>query len=518
MKSKNRDFLNNKLKDICFSTLRSYSFNKVEKNLSEVESTALKNLNECKDLVIQKADKGNTVVITDHTKYLEGKKSFLSDSSKFMQLLIDEGKCLNYIINLESKLKDHFKVLKNEEKNSEKEFDSIYPVGTTAGILDGNPKVHKTVVNNTPKFQPILSAINTPTYLLAKYLNPILSPLMTNEFTVKNSFDFAEEVVNYDHNLYMASLDVESLFTNIPLEETIKNCVNNLFSNNFYSGKLSRKDLYDLLKLGTTESSFIFHNKLYKQIDRVAMGSPLCPTLANAFLCHYEKIWLNECPSQFKPVVYRCYVDDIFVLFKSKEHLKLFVNYMNSKHKNIKFTFETEDSNHFSFLDVKITCKNKQFVTLIFRKVTFSGVLINYNSFIFDTYKIGLVYTLLFWFFKFCSSMENFHIEVKHLRSIFKCNNYPVNIIDQCIKKFLDNFYVSKQIVPTVPKKELLVVLPFLATFSLNLRKHLYKSVSKSLPECNINVIFQSKNQLSSLFKFKDSIPLYLRSHLIYKF
>ena len=63
------------------------------------------------------------------------------------------------------------------------------------------------------------------------------------------------------------------------------------------------------------------------------MGSPLGPTLSNVFLCHYEKLWLNECLSQFKPVVYRRYVDDIFVLFKSKEDLKIFVNYMNSKHK-----------------------------------------------------------------------------------------------------------------------------------------------------------------------------------------
>ena len=51
------------------------------------------------------------------------------------------------------------------------------------------------------------------------------------------------------------------------------------------------------------------------------MGSPLGHTLANAFLNHCEKIWLNECPSQFKPVVYRHYVDNIFVLFKSKEYL-----------------------------------------------------------------------------------------------------------------------------------------------------------------------------------------------------
>ena len=117
-----------------------------------------------------------------------------------------------------------------------------------------------------------------------------------------------------------------------------------------------------MLKLATTEPSFIFDNKLYNQVDGVAMSSPLGPTLTNAFLCHYEKIWLNECPSRFKPVIYRSYVEDIFVLFKSKKHLKLFLNYMNSKHRNIKFIFETKDSNNFSFLDVKITQKNKWFV------------------------------------------------------------------------------------------------------------------------------------------------------------
>ena len=88
-------------------------------------------------------------------------------------------------------------------------------------------------------------------------------------------------------------------------------------------------------------------------------------------------------------------------------------------------TWTTEDS---SFLDVKITRQNKRFVTLIFRKAIFSGLFTNYDSFISDTYKIGLVHTLLFLFFKLCSSMENFHIEVELLKSIFKCNNYPVNV------------------------------------------------------------------------------------------
>ena len=83
-----------------------------------------------------------------------------------------------------------------------------------------------------------------------------------------------------------------------------------------------------------------------------------------------------------------------------------------------------------------------------FHKATFSGVFTNSDSFIFDTYMIGLFHTLLFRFFKICSSMENFHIEVEHLISIL------INIIDQCIKKFLDKLYIPKQIVLTVPKRE----------------------------------------------------------------
>ena len=68
--------------------------------------------------------------------------------------------------------------------------------------------------------------------------------------------------------------------TNIPVDETIKNAVDDLFSSNMYLGKLSQGELYYLLKLATSESSFIFDNTLYKQIDGVAMGSPLGPYLA----------------------------------------------------------------------------------------------------------------------------------------------------------------------------------------------------------------------------------------------
>ena len=80
-------------------------------------------------------------------------KSLLSDNSKFMQLNIDKSKWLNYIVNSEKKLKEHFKTLENNNKISEDEFKSICPIGTRRAILYRLLKVHKIVIDNIPKFQ-----------------------------------------------------------------------------------------------------------------------------------------------------------------------------------------------------------------------------------------------------------------------------------------------------------------------------------------------------------------------------
>ena len=136
-------------------------------------------------------------------------------------------------------------------------------------------------------------AINTPGYNLVKLLIPILELLTHNELTIKDSYSFAKDITAYDDSLYMASLDVESLFTNIPLNETINNCVSDLHNKNLYNGKLSKKDLFKLLETATSESSFIFDYLLYKQVDGVAMGSPLGPILANVFYAIMKKnVWI----------------------------------------------------------------------------------------------------------------------------------------------------------------------------------------------------------------------------------
>ena len=125
---------------------------------------------------------------------------------------------------------------------------------------------------------------------------PILSSLVFNEYTFKDYFAIAEEITKADCNYAMASLDVESLFTNIPLEETIENCVNDLLFNKSKIHNMTKQDVYDLLPSTGKESFLISDNYLYRQKDGVLMGSNLDPTLTNTFLCHHEREWLDGCP------------------------------------------------------------------------------------------------------------------------------------------------------------------------------------------------------------------------------
>ena len=91
----------------------------------------------------------------------------------------------------------------------------------------------------------------------------------------------------------MASFDIKSLFTNrnLPLAETL----NLWIQNQPYIGNLTKSLFYDLVKINLFESFFIFERKFYEPWDGVAMGSPVAPTLANVFICHFGSIWLENC-------------------------------------------------------------------------------------------------------------------------------------------------------------------------------------------------------------------------------
>ena len=508
------------LRNLTHSSFKSYNRKKNRlENLTEEEHIALNELVSLDNILIQKADKGNVVVLLDKSTYVEKMVNILSDISKFKPMTFEkEHDDLKYILDKEQEINKFLTKLVEVGSITADEKKKIRPCGSAPGILYGNCKIHKKVPQGeVPPFRPILSAIDTPQYGLAKYLVPVLSALTTNKFVVKDSFTFATDVRKQNHKLVMTSYDVDSLFTNIPLDETIDICIRKLFGRKRTFNGFSKADFKQLLQYAVKDSLLTFNGQYYIQCDGVAMGSPLGPTLANIFLCHWEEIWLQKCPKQFAPLYYKRYVDDTFVLFTSADHIKKFDVYLNSRHNNMSFTHEVEENNCLSFLDVLVVKENDAFSTSLYRKPTFSGLYTNYYSYIGEKYKKGLIFCLLFRIFEFSMTWDKFHAEVKYMKELFRKNSYPEHFIDKCIKYFLD-----KKISPTqqdlVKKQELKIVLPFMGKFSNEVKTKISKLASEFLINTKVNVIWNSPRKLRTLFAFKDKLPMRLRSKILYRY
>jgi len=488
-------------------------------NITEEEYVALNQLISFEDIIIQRADKGNVIVVVDKTVYFEKLEGILNDKSKFRPINFKgEHGDLKYILEKEKEIKKFLDTLLDSGVITKDDHKIMCPHGSAPGVLYGNCKVHKAVsIGEVPPFRPILSAIDTPSYNLAKYLVPILSPLTSNQHVTKDSFTFAADIRKQNHSYFMTSFDVDSLFTNIPLDETIDICVSKLFGRKRKFNGFSKIELKQLLQFAVKDSLFLFNEQYYIQCDGVAMGSPLGPTLANVFLCYWEDIWLKKCPKKFKPTYYRRYIDDIFVLFSSSEHVKKFHKYLNSRHDNMTFTYELEENNCLAFLDVSVTRENDTFSTSIYRKPTFSGLYTNYFSFISDRYKKGLILSLIFRVFTFAIDWKRFDSEVVFLKDIFRKNSYPLHFIDKCIKVFLEKA-INPIVLRSDQRHEMIISLPFMGKYSNEVKKRISGFASKFLIDTKITIIWNSPRKLRSLFTFKDKLPMRLSSKILYRY
>ena len=132
--------------------------------------------------------------------------------------------------------------------------------------------------------------------------------------------------------------------------------------------------------------------------------------------------------------------------------------------------------------------------------------------------KFGKVYTLVYRCFRICSNWTQFHTELIFVKGIFRKNGYPESFIEKCFKKFLDNVHFIKENVPTVEKKRLLLVLPYLGIISLQTRTKLQQALKSALNCCKLEIIFKCETRLSNSFRYKDPVPKGLISGVAYKF
>ena len=177
----------------------------------------------------------------------------------------------------------------------------------------------------------------------------------------------------------------------------------------------------------------MFNGKSYNQTDGVAMGSLLAPVLANLFMRHNGKLWIENSQGT-PPSFYRGYVDDICSVFNNSFEAKEYFNYIDTSHHNIKFTMENEVNKIIPFLDVLIDNSQNILKTSTYHKSTYSGLLLNYTSFTSRFYKIGLIKCLIDRAYKISNTWPGFHDDVTKIKDVLKRNCYPPFILDKIIK------------------------------------------------------------------------------------
>ena len=500
--------LKHKVRDLCYKYL--YGYNPANhKNLSKEEESAFHHLKKNENIIICRPDKGSGVVIMDRSDYIAKLETIVGDTSKFVQLPDDPTD------QREARLQRYLYSLKKKGCLDETTYSEIRPTGSTPARLYGLPKTHK---QGTP-VRPIISSIGTYTYGLAKFLVKVLQPVCTSEHSVKDSFTFVEELKTVHNAHYMVSFDVVSLFTNVPLDETINLCLDRLYHDVDKVHNLDRGQLKKLLYFACKESHFLFNGKMYDQVDGVAMGSPLGPVLADIFMSSVESVAL-ETFTGVLPNVYRRYVDDVFLAFNCRDDMLLFFDWLNAQHVNAKFTLEEERDNKLSFLDVLVErLSDDKLCTCVFRKANFSGLYLQWDSLVPKQHKRGLVIGLICRAWRLCSSYDCFHQELSFLKDVLRCNGYPSTFIDSCVNRCLSKMYCtqSKEDKYGPDKKLAFLCLPYCGTNSVKVKRQILRLLSNVAPWVQPRIVFKPVLKFSALSRLKCQFPLLTNSNLVYK-
>jgi hypothetical protein len=492
----------------------------------------LKTLTNDDNLAVLKYDKGNGVCIMNKEDYLSKLDVIVDDETKFVR--VQRSKRKNALPPL-TKRQDEIKTAIKEhlaKHVSESTTKWLKPSGTNTGKLYGTCKVHK------PGFpvRPIVSMVNTPVYNLAKYLDNIIKPSIPDKFSINSNTEFLERLKGFRHKTsdFCISFDVVSLFTNIPLNQTIGIVADYLYAEtNTNKPTIPRTSFVSLLKCATG-GIFSHKGQLYKQTDGVSMGNPLAPTLANFFMGHMESGLLttehdsaDEHHTTANPALYVRYVDDVFCIFRQGDQYENFLSKLNNLHPNLRFTYEFGGES-LPFLDTKVTLEPPYFSSTVFRKNTDTSVVMNYRSMAPTKWKTALIKWFIHRADRVCSETSLLNREIDHLRSIFEKNGYPQWLFDRTVEAYRENQLNNGDRSDdnddgnaTTEKKDPPIVnvlkVPYIGRPSILFVKKLKKVLKNIINDAALRITY-STSKVKDHFRVKDSDPHELLSKVVYRF
>ena len=496
---------------------------------------ALRTLSRDTTIRVCKMDKGVGTVIMDSEDYYKKLDCIVGDQTRFVELdynintenlaecskapwITKERRVANY-------LRQYIKPLVDDST-----YWRMYPKGTQPGKLYGTAKHHK---EGCP-MRPVLSAVNTPEYHLAKWMEKQLKPFVDNRYSVPSSSTFVDQLSQLKPTASdtCVSFDIKSLYTNVPLDEVIDDIAATVYSDTavspyFRESKITKTVFKNILRT-CSRSIFVYNKKLYMQKDGVAMGSPLAPLLADWFVTRIENKILSDSKVLCRPTFYRRYVDDIFAVFKSMEERDEFFNVLNNMHKNLKFTMETT-SPVLPFLDVGVSVDFDAFHTQVYRKPTNTHVIMNYHSEAPLKWKQALIRCLLQRAHRLSSCAELFFTEVETIKTIFAKNAYPPDLVDKSVNDYFNLHSISEttfqrstsaqqtgsQLQVSQDLKQAFLTIPYLGKCSIQFQRQ----ISNQMKEHQITTkAAYNTVKVSSYFSLKSTCSSLFKSNVIYRF
>ncbi|CAL8128770.1 unnamed protein product [Orchesella dallaii] len=381
--------------------------------------------------------------------------------------------------------------LKKLNRFDKQEYGFLAPYNSSIPQLYGLPKIHKPAI----PMRIIVDFRYSAFYNLAKYEAGILQVVASGHTTtLRNSYQIAEELKTLviPPGYHMVSFDVVSLFTNVPIQDTllyIEDCMKN--NQNWKSKtKLSLQEFMRLLNLTMKNNYFIWKKNVYRQKTGTPMGSPVSPVFAELFL---QKLENSLVKGNSNIHFWRRLVDDVFAVIPYDKTTSI-LDELNSFHPAIQFTIEEESNHTLPFLDVLATRDdNGNIHRNVYRKKTHSGRYLNFDSYHPMCHKLSVIDSLSFRAFIICDT-EFLQSELDEIRRQLVRNGYPHRLITERFQRMelrASQWTIHRNLINEEDRK-IRIILPYMGPITTRITCYLRVKL-----DCNFG--FHPGQKLNSL-------------------
>ena len=332
------------------------------------------------------------------------------------------------------------------------------------------PKIHKTHDPTLPlgyPGRPIVSACGSLTENISTFLDKALKTHMESlPSYIKGTTDFINKIRHLPllpKDSYLVTLDVTSLYNNIPHKEGIEAC--QYFMKNSCKSKTFIQHISDLINIVLTKNHFQFNGNNYLQKLGTAMGTRMAPSYASLFMGKFEKEFLDS--YNIQPLLWLRFLDDIFMIWnESEEQLLQLLYEINQYHETIKFTY-SYSQREAVFLDVKVEKSDDgMLITSVYEKDTNVHQYIEFSSCHPLSCKKGIPFSQAKRYRRITSNDDCFKLSLERLKTYLQKRNYPIDILSEVVQKASNLTFHEALNTKTTDSQD---IIPFVCTYNPSL-------------------------------------------------